>query len=426
MREKILMQELIGRIDARINRQVNSILHHPVFQRLESSWRGLALLASTSTLHKQLRLRMLDVDYLTLNQDIVNSTEIEYSQLFKKIYTEELDQPGGQPFGLLIGDYYVANKTIAGARDGVEFLRQMAKIAAASFAPFVTAIDAAFFGLNSFAELQAPYKLTDLFASADYQRWQQLRQDQQAHFVALTLPRVLMRTPYNDIGIRMRHRFFKERLTEHDDYLWGNSSYIYAQTVMQSFAESGWFSKIRGNVLPASVQMARHYYGGQKLIPKFVTEYFISDKHEHLLNNAGFIALRDHRLAEKTVFYSSQTLKYPSQNSAAKINTLLHNVLCASRFAHYIKIIIRDKIGKFISAEECETNLSRWLNNYCSASQTASAAALARQPLSAASVSVSALPGSSGQYFCEMLISPHTQFDDIHSQLRLLTQVKLT
>jgi type VI secretion system protein ImpD len=435
---RFVLQRLIAQLDNCLNAQVNCVLHHPDFQALESRWRGLALLTNTAHKNKQVKIRMLSVSYEAANQDVINAPDIEQSQLFRKIYSDEFDHPGGEPYGLLIGDYFISHKTVSGARDGIEFLRYMARITSSCFVPFVTSIDASFLGLNNFSEFKHTHKLADLFNSQAYQRWQQLRHDEHAHFLGLTLPAILMRKPYNQNGIKLEHRFFKEVCVKHKDYLWGNACFAYATSVIQSYLDSGWFTQMRG-------VKTKNYHGGQvnvirnqlsllpnaKLFSTISTETLVLDAQEKQFSEYGFIALRDHLLEERSVFYSSQSVKQPKKfthNQKTvnhKLNAMLHYVLCASRFAHYIKVIMRDKLGAFTTAEECEYFISQWLNNYCAATQGQSIEALAKQPLQAAQVIVKSLPGRVGHYVCEMNISPHSQFDDMQSQLTLVTKVKL-
>lgn len=435
MKATAVIQKLLSVINKRINQQVNRVLHDPQFQRLESSWRGLWYL--TTVANKQTLVRFLDADYGLISHELASAVDIEQTQLFKKIYTEELDQPGGQPFGLLLGDYYIVHKPTAQARDGIEFLRQIAQIAARSFTPFVSAIGAEFFGLENYAQLTPPYKLDSMLQAEEYHRWHRLRRDPQAHFVGLVLPRILLRTPYNAEGIKLQHRFFKEIVLSHEDYLWGNACYAYGRIAMQSFASTGWFSELQGMPLARSigVQWPRHYQPSDKmkLSPKLMTECVITDNYEKMLSNIGMMALRDHRYEQQVVFYSSQTVKRPPEESLLhadrsneKTNALLHYILCACRFAQYIKVIIRDKIGKFIDADECENFVSRWINDYCSSAQGQSAEALAKKPLGAARVDVKEFPGKPGSYYCDIYLNPHSQFDELYSQLHLTTDIKLT
>jgi type VI secretion system protein ImpD len=439
MEKQILIEQLIALADVYINQQVNKILHHPQFQALESAWRGLALLTKlikSEKKNKRVEIRFLQLTQQELAKDLLSGLELDRSQLFQKIYTEELDQAGGQPFGVLIGDYYFSHKPNQGVRDGVDVLQQMAKIAANSFVPFVSSVSPHFFGLDSFSELQSPIRIEEIFVSPEYHRWQRLRQDENAHFLALTLPRILMREPYNSNGIKIKHRFFKETLRCHEDYLWGNAAYVYGAGIIQCFLDTGWFMNLRGQSTEQNTLnslLPRHYFENDSLknLAKISTECLVTDRNEKILSESGFIAARDHAYSQKIIFYSSQSVKLSKssknnlQASSAKINTLLHYVLCMSRFAHYIKVIIRDKVGSFTTVETCENFITKWLNQYCSSGKGQSMESLSKKPLASFKLSIQEIQGSPGKFFCAMVISPHSQFDDIQSQLRMVTQIRL-
>ncbi len=431
------IEHLIAMINERINRQVNCILHHPDFQRLESVWRGLFMLIQTAGMSKYVVIRFLDISYRELSKDMDQAIEFDQSQLFKKVYSNEFDQPGGQPFGVLIGDYHFSHRSKMRMQNGVDLLRKIAEVCAAAFVPFVAGVDPSLFGLDSFTEFQMPFQLNDIFQQTEYQRWKNLREDEDIRYVALVLPRILMRVPYNNNGIKMTNRFFEENVTKHTDYLWGNASYAYGCVAIQSFIESGWFADIRGYNPSVgqggSVKLERDYFYTDKagVMPKMSVEYAITDKQEKIFHDSGFIALRDHRWIEKSVFYSSQSLHHPKRYSTtigqanAKISSMLHYIFCVSRFAHYIKIIMRDKVGKFINPEECERYLLLWIRKYCAASQGMSEEARARYPLSDADVKVNEQRGAPGKYSCTIHLKPHYQLDDIQSYLKLVTNVKV-
>ena len=432
-----IAEETIGRLDRSLNRQLNRVMHHEAFQRLESAWRGLDLLVTAVSKSQRTKVRFLHLPLQALGKELANTSDFEQSLIFKKIYTEELDSPGGEPFGLLIGDYYFSHKPTKQVSDPMGCLEELAKIAAAAFVPFVSSVGPEFFGLESFAELQGHINFERLFQTKEYHRWHRLRQSDNAHFLGFTLPRLLMRRPYGKATFSAKQRLFNEDTQHHDDYLWGNACYAYAAVVIKSYEQSGWFMNIRGASVgtdsPSMFDMPRDYFkcDPQQTIPKIVTECLITDTQEKRFNDAGFIAVRDHHWAGKSVFYSSQTVKLPSHNlqnldkANAKINAMLHYVLCASRFAHYIKVIIRDKVGSFTHVEACETYVTRWLSHYCSAANGQSLEAIAKTPLTQADVSISEVAGSPGKFYCNMAISPHSQFDDIQSQLKLVTNVRM-
>lgn len=435
--EQILIKRLIAEIDEKINSQVNLILHHSAFQRLEATWRGIAMVINTAQGDKTIQVKIFNMSAKALAKDLEHAVDFDQSTLFKKIYNEEYDQPGGLPFGLLVGDYYFSHKPTKDMPDGLSILTELAKIGAAAFCPIVTAIAPAFFGIDRFSEIQVPFKIDDLIQQKEYIRWKKLRELEESRYLGCVLPRIRMRKPYNAHVARITNRFFKENLIEHDDYLWGNASYAYACVAIQSFKETGWFSDIRGmNPTLGNgglVDAYRDYYvtDEHEVMAKSATEYAITDAQERIFSDAGFMALRDNRFIERSIFYSSQSLQNPKRYTTkvgtvnAKISSMLHYVLCASRFAHYIKVIVRDKVGSFMSPKECELFLEKWLHRYRAQNTDLTPEARAKYPLTQAKIKVKELPGLPGKFNCIMYLKPHYQIDDIESHLKLVTQVKL-
>jgi type VI secretion system protein ImpD len=432
-----IAKQLIGWIDILINQQLNLILHHNYFQQLESSWRGMQLLVNTASQQKRILIRYYQMNYRELNKDVSQAVEVEQSVLYRKIYTDEFDHPGGRPFGILIGDYEISHLPIAGVRDGIECLRKVAKIGASAFVPFITGVAPAFFGLDSFAEFTTLLNLENHLKAPEYYRWHKLRQDENARFVALILPKMLIRLPYNVNKVKLSNRLFSESVTQHQDYLWCSAIYAYACVIMRSFSETGWFNQIRGgnclDGIKPIVNLPCGYFNADyvQALPKLATEYLISDQSEKILSDNGFIALRTHRYIEQAVFYSSQTVKIPTRyhsemsDISAKRNTLLDCILCFCRFAQYIKIIIRDKLGSFATKEECEDFIRQWLNQYTSTAKLQSVEASSKRPLTEAHVSLTAIPSEPGKYYCVIQISPYTQVDNIQAGLKLVTNIRL-
>lgn len=434
MLEKTIIQESIGLIDEVMNRQLNRVLHHSAFQQLEAGWRGLTMLVSQVKKNQRTKVRYLSLSLKELAKDLSNAAEFEQALLFQKIYSNELDSPGGEPFGLLLGDYYVSHSR--NKIDAIDVLERMSQICAAAFVPFVTGVHPNFFELDSFSELQPTMNLERLLSSDTYHRFHRLRKSENAHFLGLVFPRFIIREPYNANGISFQQRRFKESVNCHDNYLWGNAVYAYGSVAITAFEQTGWFMNMRGasqNESASSLlNLPRVAYASTKMdMVKLTTECLVMDAQEKRFNDLGFIALKDHLLSERAVFYSSQSVKLPKRtrnerdDASAKINSMLHYVLCASRIAHYIKVIIRDKIGSFTNVQACETYLTHWLSRYCSSAKGQSLASIMKNPLTRADVSVSELVDSPGKYYCAMTISPHSQFDDMQSQLRLTTNIKL-
>lgn len=424
---------LIARIDSLINKQLNVVLHHPNFQALEGAWRSLQFLISNLNQQKRVHIKIIDLSFKELQKDLLNSIEFDQSQLFKKVYNQEYDSAGGQPYGLLLGNYQFKPTP----RD-FEMLQALMKIAAAAFAPFIAGISPHMFGVNDYAELKPTLNFKHLFKLPQYQRWQQLRQEEDARFVGLTLPQFLLREPYNQYGDRTTNRFFIEETCCRNDYLWGAAAFAYAAVVCNTFHHSGWLADIRGVSADSYTggairNLPRNYFSVNKAndIPKIATDIYLTDSQEKTFSDMGFIPLRDNPHINTTVFYTSPSIQLPQRYSKdiasqnAYLSSMLHYVLCASRFAHYVKIMIRDKVGKFISAEECEYFVQQWLLKYCAASQHISNDAKAKYPLNEAKVKIHANVNDPSKYSCTLHLKPHYQLDEIRSHLKLVTNITI-
>lgn len=424
-----LLKILIAHIDNKINQKLNIILHASPFQQLEASWRGLLLLIKETNGDPLIEVKILSVTLLELNQDILNALEFDQSQIFKKVYTHELDQAGGLPFGLLIGDYYLKPQMATKSRDDVGLLKSIAKIAAAALTPFISAIDASFFGLDQFSESHYPVTLDTLLQQPEYTRWHGLRGNTHAHFIGLTLPRVLMRSPYNT-HVKHKHRFFHEETVAMNDYLWGNAAYLFACSAIKSFRQSGWFTAMKAQSIGHAVtQTLPEPYPCQH---KISTETVIPETTETHYNDHGFMVLHNDLYNNHLLFHANPSIKNIKQNQSpsthvnAKISSMLPYLLCATRFAHYVKLIIRNKIGTFIDPNTCETLLQNWLLNYCAANSDKSPSTLARYPLSEANVSVKEQLGTPGRYDCILHLKPHYPFDTIQPPFVLTTTFNTT
>lgn len=425
-----LIEALLGLIDQKLSAQVNAILHHAKFQRLEASWRCVWLLVNESSNHKTVKIKLLNLSQRELSKALLTGLEFDQSPLFHKIYSNEFGQAGGEPFGLLIGDYQFSHKPDHTRQDSIAMLTEISHIAAAAFVPFIAGIQPEFFGLDEFTEFRVPYSLDNLLKLPEYRRWHNLRTEEDARFLNLILTRFLIREPYSAQGIKTQHRAFEESCLTHQDYCWGNSSYLIAVLAMKCFTDTGWFAQLRGLRCDLKQLSALNQTNSQRTSTQssLITEYRISDALENHLNGAGLMAIRHHAVLNFLQINDCPSLQQPPKytrneaSSNAKIASQLHYLLCAARFIHYIKIIMRDKIGSFASASDCEHYLYNWLNQYTNSTQNA--AAQARYPLSAAKVSITESPNMPGQYACTIHIKPHYQLDHIQSHLKLVTHLK--
>ncbi len=429
----------VADIDHRINDQLNAILHHPKFQALEASWRGLWYLAVQFEGVKNAKLKVLDISWAEVSKDISRALEYHQSQLFQKIYNEEYGTPGGEPYGVMICDHAIHHKTSREfPTDDIATLEGLAQIGAASFSPMILGAASELFGLDDFNSLRTPLNLQAIFAQSEYVRWRALRNHPDSRFLGITLPRILMRKPYRTTPGSYKGLFFYEKPDAYtsEPYLWGNAAYAFGGILIREFASVGWFGHIRG--------VPRDHVGGglvtnlpcdtfttdpNDVAYKPATDAVITDSIERDISNLGFIPLCQCYGTPFSAFYSNasiQTIKRTGDKETeinAKLAAMMQHVLCGSRVAHYIKVMIRDKIGSFMTAQECEGLLRHWLFKYTTGRDDLEWEAQARYPLREASVKVKEHPEKPGHYLCVIHLVPHYQTDQMVSELELVTEL---
>lgn len=434
-----LIDHAIAKIDHQINDQLNAIIHHPRLQKLEASWRGLWYLATQIEGVKNAKLKFIDLSWAEITKDISRSMEFDQSHLFQKIYSDEYGTPGGEPYSVLIGDYEIRHKPSPDhPYDDIATLEGLSEIAAAAFSPFIAGASCEMFGLDKFSDLRLPLNLPAIFAQTEYIRWRNLRTKTDTRFIGLTLPRTLMRRPYRTTPGSYKGLFFYEKKTARKDdlYLWGNASYAFGGVLIREFGSVGWFGHIRG--------VPRDHMGGGLVtnLPcdafatdpgesasKPVTDVVITDSIERDISNLGFVPLCQCYGTPFVAFYSNPSIQVTKRSSNketevnAKLAGMLQHVLCGSRIAHYIKVMIRDKIGSFLTAQECETYLRRWLYKYTTGREDLDWESQARYPLHEASVQVHEHPERPGHYMCVIHLVPHYQADQMMSELELVTEL---
>ena len=428
----------IALIDELINEQLNGIIHNEDFQKLEASWRGLWYLVSQADGKREIKIRYLDISWSEVARDIERSLEFDQSQLFHKIYSAEYGSPGGEPYGVIIGDFEISHKrSAAHPHDDIATLNGIAGIAAAAFSPFIASASSEFFGLDNFGSLGLPLNLQSIFSQTEYAQWRSLREKSDSRFVGLTLPRILMREQYRTQPGSYKGIYFYEKndISYERGYLWGNSCYAFAGILIREFANVGWFGHIRGvprDQIGGGVlsNLTTAKFETDKYASKPLTEVLVTDTLERELSNLGFIPLCQCYDTPYSAFYSNQSIQHNHKvgtgDTNAKLSSMLQHVLCASRVAHYIKVMIRDKVGSFISADECEHFLSKWLFKYTTGRNDLDWEEQARYPLREASVKVNEHPDKPGQYFCTIQLSPHYQLDNMVSELELVTELMQT
>jgi len=435
----------IAWLDEAISRQLNAVLHHQRFQRLEASWRGLQYLVEQKEEDAGIKIRVLSVSWKELARDIDQAIEFDQSQLFRKVYTAEFGMPGGEPFGVLIGDYEIWPAPCAEHPvNDLEVLEGISHVAAAAFAPFVAAVHPTMFGLSDFSGFQQHVDLAPVFEQVEYLKWRAFREKPDSRFVALTLPRVLMRLPYEDDGSRVDGFCFREDVAGPDrhiggpgNHLWGNAAYAFGAVLMRSFARSSWFADVRGvrrdsEAGGVAAGLPVHWFSTDKtgIAAKCSTDVIVTDDREPELSDLGFIPLCHCADTEYSAFYATQSIQKPQAYNDpratmnARISAMLQYTMCVSIFAHYVKVIVRDKIGKFTGAAECQDYLNDWFTQYVARDADASAEVKASRPLREAEAEVRPVPGEEGQYTCTVRLWPHFELDELASTLQLKTVLK--
>ena len=419
----------IADIDRLLSAQLNVIMHTPEFQKLEGSWRGLHYLVMQSETGTTLKIRALNLSKDELRKDLEKAVEFDQSALFKKIYEEEYGTFGGAPYGALIGDYEFGRNPL-----DIGLLEKISNVASAAHAPFIAAASPTMLNLESFTDLPAPRDLAKVFESPDYVKWRSFRETEDSRYVGLTLPHILMRLPYGPETNPVEAFNFKEEVDgkDHSKYLWSNAAYAFGVRLTTAFSKYGWTAAIRGVEGGGMVEgLPTHTFRTDdgELALKCPTEIAITDRREKELSDLGLIPLVHCKGTDYAAFFAAQSAqkakKYDTDaaNANARLSTQLQYILAVSRFAHYLKSIMRDKVGSFTSRSETEKFLNRWISNYVTPDDTASAATKAQFPLREARVDVVEIPGKPGCYRAVAFLRPHFQLDELSVSLRLVAEL---
>lgn len=419
----------IAQIDHLVSIQLNEILHHASFQKLEATWRGLRYLLEQSETSAMLKIKVLNVNKRDLLRDLQRAVEFDQSALFKKIYEEEFGVFGGHPFAALIGDYEFGK----GPED-IELLERISSTAAAAHAPFISAAAPEMFNLDSFTQLDQPRDLGKVFDTTEYARWKGFRSSEDSRYVALTCPRVLLRVPYGKGGATVDAFNFEEGVDgmDHSKYLWGNAAWALGARLTNAFALYGWCAAIRGvegGGLVEALPVHNFYTDEGDVAMKCPTEVPITDRREKELADMGFAPLVHCKGTDYAAFFSVQSCQkaklYDSEaaNANARLSTQLPYILAVSRFAHYLKAMMRDKIGSFMSRTDCERWLNQWIQQYVTPDDTATPAVKAQHPLREARIEVFEVAGKPGVYRAVAFLRPHFQLDELSVSLRLVAEL---
>ena len=426
---EMMINARIAQIDHLLSLQLNEILHHPSFQKLEGSWRGLKYLMDNSETGVGLKIRVLNASKKELLRDIEKAPEFDQSALFKKIYEEEYGVFGGAPFGALVGDFDFGKHP-----EDMALLEGMSHIAAQAHAPFVSAAASDLFNLESYLQLDAPRDLAKIFDSTEYAKWKGFRQSEDSRYVALTLPRTLGRLPYGAETKPIDEFRYEEHVdgTDHSKYLWMNAAYALASKMTQSFSMYGMCVAMRGVEGGGLVEgLPAHTFSTDEgdVALKCPTEVPITDRREKELADLGFVPLVHCKGTDYAAFFSVQSCQKPkvydtdSANANARLSTQLPYIMAVSRFAHYLKAMMRDKIGSFMSREEADRFLNRWITKYVTPDDSASPATKAERPLREARIDVTEVPGKPGCYRAVAFLRPHFQLDELTVSLRLVAEL---
>jgi type VI secretion system protein ImpC len=418
----------IAQIDHLISLQLNEVLHNAAFQKLEASWRGLKYLLAHSETGESLKIKIFNSSKKDLLRDLQRASEFDQSAMFKKVYEEEFGIFGGHPFGALIGDFEFGKSP-----EDMELLEKVSQVASAAHAPFLTAANANLFNLDTYTELGAPRDLAKIFDTTEYAKWKSFRASEDSRYVALTVPHILMREPYGKATRPVDEFDYEENVdgTDHSKYLWGNAAWALGSRITESFAKYNWCATIRGVEGGGKVEgLTVHNFKTDDgdVAMKCPTECAITDRREKELADLGFVPLVHCKNTDYAAFFSVQSAqkakKYDTDSATAnaRLATNLSYILAISRFAHYLKAMMRDKIGSFMSRQECESFLNRWIMGYVIDS-SAPAEAKASHPLSEARVDVVEVPGKPGAYRAVAFLKPHFQLDELSVSMRLVADL---
>ena len=432
--DKVLIDKVIAEIDHKISNQVNEILHHEEFQKLEASWRGLNFLVKRTNFRSNIKVEILNVSKDELRDDLESVPELIQSGLFKHTYVQEYDQAGGQPFGAILGNYQFDNTD-----PDLSLLRNISKIAAASHAPFIDSVGHGFFGMKSMQDLSLLPDVNALFDQDQFAKWNSFRETEDSRYVGLTLPRFLLRMPYGPDTRPTRTFDFVEDASgeHHEKYLWGNGSFAFGTCLTRSFADNGWCVNIRGPQSGGLVEdLPLHYYeasGGTTY--KVPTEILISDRREFELAELGFIPLAFYKSKDYACFFSANSSQKPKEyvgkdadyaTANSRLSSRLPYLFLVSRLAHYVKVMQRENIGSSVERLELQQKLQEWIGGLVTEMPSPGPEQKARYPLSSAQIEVLDVADNPGFYKVGMKVRPHFQIEGIDVNLSLVSRLPKT
>ena len=426
----VTLDARVSELDQLISAQLSEVMHHADFQKLEGSWQGLHYLCKHTSTGSQMKIQVFNATKQELLRDFKTAIDFDQSALFKKVYEEEFGTFGGAPFGTLIGDFEITRQP-----EDMYFIEQMSHVAAAAHAPFISSASAELFGLESFTDLGKPRDLSKVFDTVDYAKWRSFRESEDSRYVGLAVPRFLGRLPYNPKDGTTTEGFnYVEDVdgSDHSKYLWVNAAYAMAARLTSAFESYGWCAAIRGVEGGGLVEdLPTHTFKTDdgEVALKCPTEIAITDRREKELSDLGFMPLVHCKNTDYAAFFGAQSTqkvkKYDSDsaNANAALSAQLQYIFAVSRIAHYMKAMMRDKVGSFAAASNVETFLNQWLSQYVLSSDDATHEQKALYPLREASVQVSEVPGKPGTFRAVAFLKPHFQLDELSVSLRLVADL---
>lgn len=430
------IEAAVKQIDAALSSQLNEIVHDPRFLKLEGSWRGLHYLVMNSETSTNLKIRVVNASKRELHRDLTRAVEFDQSLLFRKIYENEFGTPGGEPYGALIGDYEWTNHP-----EDIEALRLISNVSAAAFAPFISAASASLMGFEQWSDLSRPRDLAKIFDTVEYVKWRGFRDSEDSRFVSLVMPRVLARLPYGDRTRPIDEFGYEETpadaggaplALQHDHYCWMNAAFVMGTRLTEAFAKHGFCTAIRGAEGGGKVDnLPQHIFQSDDgdLDAKCPTEVGITDRREYELSTLGFLPLCHYKNQDYAVFFGAQSAQKskeydkPEATANARISARLPYIMATSRFAHYLKVMARDKIGSFMEVDDCERWLNNWIRRYVNTNEGAGADSKAKFPLREARIEVREVPGRPGAYNAVAFMRPWLQLEELTTSLRMVARI---
>ncbi len=426
--DKNVLDNIIADIDAKISAQLDEIIHHPDFQKMESAWRSLKFLVDRTDFRKNVKIDLLDIDKTELIEDFEDAAEIIQSGLYKQVYSDEYDTPGGEPYGVMISNFDFSKDP-----EDIGFLQNISKVAASCHCPFIGSAKPKFFGKDDIHDLPKIDDLHTFMDRSEFMRWNAFRNTEDSRYVGLTLPRFALRLPYGPDTIPVKEFNYTEKITgeDHNKYLWGNGSFAFAANMVRSFIDNGWCVQIRGPESGGKVEdLPVHFFDvGKGTQMKIPTEILIPETREFEFANEGFIPLSFYKNRNYACFFSANSSQKPQEfddpavTSNMRINSRLPYIFMVSRIAHYLKVIQRENIGTTKSKVVLQDELNKWVKGLVTEMPDPGPDLIATHPLKAAEVVVNEIPDNPGFFSVSLSVMPHFQIEGIDINLSLVSQM---